>query len=85
MSVEMGMTHEEYRETIINFLGRVKKAVREATDFTGTWTTNKPSLRPAFGYIRPVGWRGLNHTKYTFEIDVLGPHSLESTAKRDEE
>jgi len=68
---------EKARQSLISYVDGIKEHVKKAVYIRGEWKTEKPSMRPVFHGIQPVGWEGMGHTRYTLSIDVIDPLILE--------
>lgn len=68
---------DENREILLNQINLLRDDIKNAVALRAKWTVSKPSLRPISPiYLHgPRGWTGQNHTRYTFQIDVLSSES----------
>jgi len=68
---------KEQKIAVLQFLDTIKKSVECAVKIEGDFSWERPSLRADVGEVAPKGFIGVNHLRYSLQLDILeNPQSL---------
>jgi len=72
---------KEQKVAVLHFLEAIKKSTECAIKIEGDFSWERPSLRVDVGEVAPKGFVGVNHLRYSLQLDILeNPQSLATKA-----